>query len=103
MGTMILVLTTYPDRKTAGDAAKRLVKTDLAACVSIIRVESSVYKWKGIVKEEGEFMLMIKAKSENHIRLELAIRAGHPYQLPEIIRINADAALSDYLDWVRGK
>jgi periplasmic divalent cation tolerance protein len=55
------------------------------------------------VKEEGEFMLMIKARSENYPRLELAIRAGHPYHLPEIIRIDVDATLSDYLEWVRGK
>jgi periplasmic divalent cation tolerance protein len=100
---MILVLTTYPDRKSAGDAAKKLVKDDLAACVSIIKVESSVYKWKGIVKEEGEYLLMIKARSDNYGRIELAIRAGHTYHVPEIIRVNVDGGLSDYLDWVKGK
>jgi periplasmic divalent cation tolerance protein len=99
---MIVVLTTYPDRKSAGDAAKKLVKTGLAACVSILKIESSVYKWKGILKEEPEYMLIIKAKSGNYTKLEMAICAGHPYKVPEVVRLRVDGGLPDYLAWVRG-
>ena len=44
---MIIVLTTYPDREKAEEAARMLVGKKLAACVNIIKIEKSIYRWKG--------------------------------------------------------
>lgn len=97
---MIIVLTTYPEGKSADAAARRLVEKRLAACVNIIRIESSVYRWKGRLKGEGEFLLLIKARAKDYRRLESAIRSDHPYSLPEIIRLRVDGGLPGYLAWI---
>ncbi len=97
---MIIVLTTYPDRKSASASARALVKKKLAACVNILKIESSVYEWEGKMKEDGEFLLMIKAAPRNYKAIEKAIASGHPYEVPEIISIKADGGHGKYLSWV---
>jgi periplasmic divalent cation tolerance protein len=97
---MIVVLTTFPDKKSATRAARSIVKNKLAACVNILRVESSVYEWEGKMKEDDEFLLIIKAASRNYKPLEKALASGHPYKLPEIIRIKAQGGFGKYVGWV---
>ena len=40
---------------------------------------------------------------ERYPALEAAIRAGHPYELPEIIALPAGRGLPAYLEWVDGE
>jgi periplasmic divalent cation tolerance protein len=100
---VIIILTTYPNKKTAQICARALVKEKLAACVNIVKIESSVFFWKGRIKEEKEFMLIIKAKASAYKGIETLIRKRHPYELPEIIRVPVQGGLRSYLDWVEGK
>ena len=44
--------------------------------------------------------MLIKTTAERYAALEAAIRAGHPYELPEIIAIPVERGLPAYLDWV---
>lgn len=98
---MIIVLTTYPDRECAYEAAGSIIKNDLAACVSIIAIEQTIYKWKGELKKSPEFLLIIKTTQKAYSQLELHIRNGHPYGTPEIISLEAKGGQKDYLSWVR--
>ena len=43
---------------------------------------------------------MIKTTSARYPALETAIRSTHPYELPEIIAVEAALGLPDYLQWV---
>jgi periplasmic divalent cation tolerance protein len=97
---MILVLTTFPDRKSAVKAARDIVKAKLAACVNVIKIESSVYEWKGEMKEGDEFLLIIKGAARHYPALEKLIAKDHPYSLPEIIKVKADGGFGKYLGWV---
>lgn len=97
--TLIIVLTIYSDKKSAKSAAQGLIKNNLAACANIIRIESSIYKWKGELKEEGEYLLIIKTKSTNYKKIEKAILASHPYEVPEIIAIPVCDGYAPYLEW----
>ncbi len=97
---MIIVQTTYPDKKSAEAAASNIVKKKLAACVNVIRIESSHYVWKGKPRKEGEFFLIIKTAKANYRKLERWIMESHPYELPEIIRIDVSGGLPGYLAWV---
>jgi periplasmic divalent cation tolerance protein len=47
--------------------------------------------------------MLIKTTRERYPALEAAIRAGHPYELPEIIAIPLAAGLPAYLDWVEAE
>ena len=44
--------------------------------------------------------MLIKTTRERYAALEQALRAGHPYELPEIIAVPIERGLPAYLDWV---
>lgn len=96
----LLVITNVPDRAAADKLADALVADGLAACVNILSPCRSVYRWKGNVQHDEEFPLFIKTTRERYAALEQAIRANHPYELPEIIAVPVERGLSAYLDWV---
>jgi periplasmic divalent cation tolerance protein len=99
----LLVLTNLPDRASAERLADALVERHLAACVNILAPCRSVYRWKGAVQHDEEHPLLIKTTEARYVELEQAIRAGHPYELPEIIAVPIGRGLPAYLDWVAGE
>lgn len=96
----LLVWTNLPDRATAERLADSLVEQNLAACVNILAPCRSVYRWKGAVQRDEEHPLLIKTTRERYPALEQALRAGHPYELPEIIALPIERGLPAYLEWV---
>lgn len=99
MGVLI-VYTTFPDEASAREAAAALVENRLAACASILPGVKSVYRWQGKIEESDEVLLMIKTTRDAYPQLEPVLKACHPYELPEIIAVRAEAGLSGYLEWV---
>lgn len=96
----LMVLTNLPDRSAAEAMAARLVERRFAACVNILSPCRSVYRWEGGVQREEEHPLLIKTTSERYAELEQAIRAGHPYELPEIVAVPIERGLPEYLRWL---
>jgi periplasmic divalent cation tolerance protein len=99
----LLVLTNLPDRAAAERLADLLVEQRLAACVNILAPCRSVYRWKGAVQRDEEHPMLIKTTAERYPELEKALRAGHPYELPEIVAVPIERGLPAYLDWVAGE
>jgi periplasmic divalent cation tolerance protein len=100
---VLLVLTNLPDADSAGTLAASLIESGLAACVNILAPATSVYRWNGQVHTDTETPMLIKSTRATWPMLEKAIRAGHPYELPEIIAVPVTLGLPDYLDWVRSE
>lgn len=98
--SILLVLTNLPDRAAAERLADALIEKRVAACVNILAPCRSVYRWKADVQHDEEHPLLIKTTVEAYPALEAAIRAGHPYELPEIIAVPVESGLPAYLDWV---
>ncbi len=96
----LLVFTNLPDRASADKLAGELVSHSLATCVNILSPCSSVYRWKGELQRDEEHPVLIKTTRARYASLETAIRAAHPYELPEIIAVAASAGLPEYLAWV---
>jgi periplasmic divalent cation tolerance protein len=96
----LLVLTNLPDAAAARTLADHLVGRRLAACVSILAPCRSVYRWQGAVEDAEEVPLLIKTTAARYAELEAAIRAGHPYELPEIVAVPIAHGLPGYLAWV---
>ncbi len=96
----LLVLTNLPDRAAAEQLADTLIGQKLAACVNILAPCRSVYRWKGEVQHDEEHPVLIKTSEERYPALEQALRAAHPYELPEIIAVPIQRGLPDYLAWV---
>jgi periplasmic divalent cation tolerance protein len=99
----LLVLTNVPERAAAERLADMLVERQLAACVSILAPCRSVYRWKGAVQHDEEHPMLIKTTAERYAALEAALRAAHPYELPEIIAVPIERGLPAYLEWLAGE
>jgi periplasmic divalent cation tolerance protein len=96
----LLVLTNLPDRAAAERLADALIEKRLAACINILAPCRSVYRWQGKVQHDEEHPVLIKTTAERYPALEAAIRAGHPYELPEVIAVPIERGLPAYLEWV---
>jgi len=96
----LLVLTNLPDRAAAERLADALIEKRVAACVNILAPCKSVYRWQGSVQHDEEHPLLIKTTAARYPELESAIRAVHPYELPEIIAVPIEGGLPEYLAWV---
>ncbi|SRR5574343_601990 len=96
----LLVLTNCPDEATANAIALALVEEKFAACVNILPRVQSVYRWQGAVESASEIPLLIKSTVGRYAELEAAIRARHPYDVPEIIALPITQGLPAYLNWV---
>lgn len=100
---ILLVLTTLPDADTAARIARQLVDARLAACVSVLAPCTSVYRWQGQTETATEVPLLIKTPRARYADLEAALRAAHPYELPEIVAVPVSEGLPAYLAWVAGE
>jgi periplasmic divalent cation tolerance protein len=98
---ILVVLCAVPVDFDADGLAARLVESSLAACVQIGTAIRSVYCWKGVVERSDERLVLIKTTRERYRELESAIRAGHPYDVPEIVALEAIDGFEGYLTWVR--
>ena len=99
----LLVFTNLPDRASAETLASLLIERRLAACVNILAPCSSVYRWQGEMQHDEEHPLLIKTAQDRYAELEAAIRAHHPYELPEIIAVPLTYGLPAYLRWVESE
>jgi len=96
----LLVLTNLPDRTAAERLAGALIEQRVAACVNILAPCKSVYRWQDAVQHDDEHPVLIKTTADRYAALEAAIRAAHPYELPEIIAVPIERGLPAYLDWI---
>ena len=96
----LLVLTNLPDDASAQALARSLVSERLAACVNILAPCRSTYRWQGAIENAEETPVLIKTTESRYAALEAAIRARHPYELPEIIAVPVAHGLPEYLSWV---
>jgi periplasmic divalent cation tolerance protein len=96
----LLVITNLPDRDSAEKLAALLIEQRLAACVNILAACASVYRWQDEIQHDEEHPLLIKTVQARYADLEAAIRASHPYELPEIIAVPLTHGLPAYLQWV---
>ena len=96
----IVVVSTYPDRRTAMGVANELVRERTAACVNISKIQS-VYSWKGKTENSDEYLAIFKTVAKNRALLKRRIRQTHPYDVPEIAEIDVASVNRPYLEWLR--
>ncbi len=99
----LLVITHLPSRESAEKLAAQLVEGNLAACVNVLALCRSIYRWQGKLQHDEEYPLLIKTTRDRYAALEKAIQAGHPYELPEIIAVPITTGLPAYLEWVESE
>ena len=100
---VLVLLCTAPSLAIAEVLAKSAIEARLAACVNLIDGVRSIYRWEGAVCNEPEVQLLFKTTRERAEALRDLIAREHPYQVPELLALPVDAALSGeaYLRFVR--
>ncbi len=96
--SVALVLTTVADSATARTLARSLISQRLVACATLVPVES-IYRWEGDVEEAAEIQLILKTDSAGVSGVREAIEQSHPYDLPEVLVLDAGASAA-YGAWV---
>ncbi|MBI5226944.1 divalent-cation tolerance protein CutA [Candidatus Micrarchaeota archaeon] len=96
---MIIVLTTVAKKSNGESLAKLLIKNKLAACINIIKIENSIYKWKDKLVNSKEYLLVIKS-TRPFKQIEKFIKKNHPYELAELMSFKVDGASKEYLKWM---
>jgi len=96
-----LFLVTVPNIDEGQKIAKNLVESKLAACVNIIKNISSIYRWKGEIKEDSEHLLLIKTTEEKSDLLIQKINEIHSYENPECIGLKIEKGSKKYLNWIK--
>lgn len=95
---IIVVFSTAP-QDTSASLARILIEQRVVACVNVVPVRSC-YRWKGEFCDEGEDLLIMKTTKEKAGDVIAAIKAHHPYELPEIIALPVIDGYNPYLEWV---
>ena len=94
------VYTTIDNIQDARKIAKTLVEEQLVACVNIMPNIESIYRWRGKVEEDNEFILIAKTVDDNIEKTIRRIKELHSYELPDIIVLPIIGGLKDYLDYI---
>jgi periplasmic divalent cation tolerance protein len=96
----VLILTTLPAGFDAGAFAEALVDAHLAACVNLLPVMESVYRWDGRVQRDSERQLILKTSRDRVAALWTRVRELHPYDVPEFIVLPIVDGHDAYLQWI---
>jgi periplasmic divalent cation tolerance protein len=99
----LLVLTQMPDLASAQSLARALVETRLAACVTVGAPVESLYHWRGEIETAREVTVTVKTRAARYPEVEAAIRARHPFELPEILAVPVIDGFAPYLEWIAGE
>jgi len=93
------VQTTLPDHSTAMRIGRELVERGPAACFQLTGPITSIYRWKGEVRGEREWLCLIKVARSARDELVEMLRRLHTYEVPEILTLQCRAE-EDYLLWM---
>ena len=96
----VVVLTTLPGDADAHAFARTMVDERLAACVNLLPVMESIYRWEGNVERETERQVVMKTTRTRVVTLWERVRDLHPYDVPEFVVLPIVDGNDAYLRWI---
>jgi len=95
-----VVLVTIGNETDARAMARTLVGEGLAACVNVLGPINSIYRWRGAIEDEKEYLLLIKTRASLYGRVEHRIKELHSYDVPEVVALPIETGSASYLEWL---
>ena len=95
----IVIVSTYPNKKSISKVAHVVVEKKLAACVNYTEI-NSVYTWKNKTEDTKEFLALFKTTKDSKQKLKEEISRSHPYEVPEIVELKMDDVSLPYMKWL---
>jgi periplasmic divalent cation tolerance protein len=100
---LVQLITALGSREEAVELGHTAVRERAAACVQVLGPITSVYRWEGVVREEQEYLCLLKVPSERVERLIQFVRDRHPYDVPELTAVESLFVDQRYLSWARSE
>jgi periplasmic divalent cation tolerance protein len=95
-----VVVTSVGTEQQAVEISEELVARRLATCINIVPCLRSIYRWKGKICDDSEYLLIIKTRSALFAAVSEAIRELHSYELPEVLEFPVASAEPNFQAWV---
>lgn len=96
----VVVMTTVGTEEQANLLARELVARRHAACVNIVPGLRSVYRWKGKISRDSEFLLIVKTLESEYPQVAATIHELHSYELPEVVCFKAGEGDPRFVEWI---
>lgn len=99
--SLSLIITSFADKKSASAVIRQLVQEHAVACGSMIPAALSIYEWQGKIEEANEVMVLLKTSHSKVEQAKLRLAELHPYEVPEIIALEASDVAPSYFRWLQ--
>ena len=96
----VIAFSTFPDKEIAQKIARELVENAIVACANLVPSVESIYFWNEKVETSAEVFVIFKMTADRYSEFESRLRKLHPYDVPEIVRLNIAEGSADYLRWM---
>lgn len=100
MESIGLVFTTVGSEDQGIQIAESLVERGLVACVNIIKQVRSIYRWKGEIWDDEEYLLVMKTRTALFEKVKGAIKELHSYELPEVFYVDIKKSDPRVRGWI---
>lgn len=94
-----IVMTTFENEEQAEKMIEAVLKEKLAACIQTFNIKSH-YVWNNEICVEPELLVWFKTQSKLYGELYNLIKKLHPYETPEIIKVDIADGDKTYLEWM---
>jgi periplasmic divalent cation tolerance protein len=98
---MIINCITCKNKAEAEKIANHLLKNRLIACANIFPI-SSLYRWKGKLQKDKEFVLLAKTIKNKAKYVEKEVKRVHSYDIPCIIQKEVTAN-KEFMGWIKNE
>lgn len=92
---------TFANDAEALKIGRELVERRLVAGVNLISGARSIYRWRGVVRDERECLLVAQAAEENFDAINSFIAGVHSYETPCVAAVKLSAGASEFMEWIR--
>jgi len=100
---IVSVYVTFAGDEEAERIGRLMVEERLAACVNILGLARSIYRWQGKVETATECAAVLKTSATYSDLLVRRIAELHSYENPAVAVWPIDFAPEAYVQWVRAQ
>ena len=95
-----LVYITAANANEAVAIGRDLVDRKLAACANVHSPVVSIYRWRGVIQQDNEVVLIAKTRRDLVDDLSVRVAEIHSYDCPCVVAIPIAGGHAPFLEWI---
>ena len=95
-----LVYITAANANEAVAIGRDLVERQLAACANVHSPVVSIYRWRGVIQQDNEVVLIAKTRRDLVDNLSARVAEIHSYDCPCVVAIPIAGGYAPFLEWI---